>query len=217
MNRYGYSSVAEGDLRKFSDIGAWYTIEDCAHFDKKCSNPTSDIFDETIANPIAQIVKDDMVRVQVPRCMTWLDYDKHVDSLSMMDNELGVTSPESTTKTLLSFEEYTLLVTYPEEVEMTLGTLIEVEPLNKTKPEELGLNCNHNTPLSSKEVPIFDGSKPQPLLNSPSFDVSLGDVIGPKPPIKPHSLDSSRIKDMFDEKKLGSSEEVSLDNSWKTI
>nr|GEU39799.1 zinc finger, CCHC-type [Tanacetum cinerariifolium] len=28
----------------------------------------------------------------------------------------------------------------------------------------------------------------------PSLDVSLGDVIGPKPPIKPHSPDSSRMK-----------------------
>ncbi|GJT48168.1 hypothetical protein Tco_0974325 [Tanacetum coccineum] len=63
---------AEGDLRKFSDIGAW----------------------------------DDMVKVQVPRCMAWLDYDEHVDSLSTMDNEVGVTSPESTTQTLPSFEEY---------------------------------------------------------------------------------------------------------------
>ncbi|GKC88777.1 hypothetical protein Tco_1149426, partial [Tanacetum coccineum] len=51
---YGYSSVVEGDLRKFSDIGASYAIEDCAQYDKK------------IANPNAQIVGDDMVRVQVP-------------------------------------------------------------------------------------------------------------------------------------------------------
>ncbi|GJV20634.1 hypothetical protein Tco_1369654 [Tanacetum coccineum] len=147
--------TVEGDLRKFSDIGAW---------------------------------------VQVPRCMAWLDYDEHVDSLSTMDNEVGVTSPESTTRTLPSFEEYTPPVTYPEEVEKTLGTLIEVEPLNETKLEEVGLNCNHNTPFSSTEVPSFDGSEPQPLLSSPSLDVSLGDVIGPEPPIKPHSPDSSRMK-----------------------
>ncbi|GJS11230.1 hypothetical protein Tco_0368026 [Tanacetum coccineum] len=161
---------------------------------KKCSNPTSAISDETIANPNAQIVGDDMVRVQVPRCMAWLDYDEHVDSLSTMDNEVGVTSPESTTQTLPSFEEYTPPVTYPEEVEKTLGTPIEVEPLNETKLEEVGLNCNHNTPLSSREVPSFDGPEPQPLLNSPSLDVSLGDIIGPEPPIKPHSPDSSRMK-----------------------
>nr|GFC04022.1 hypothetical protein [Tanacetum cinerariifolium] len=135
-----------------------------------------------------------VVREQVPRCMAWLDYDEHVDSLSTMDNKVGVTIPESITQTLPSFEEYTLLVTYSEEVEKTLGTPIEVEPSNKTKLEEVGLNCNYNTPFSSREVPSFDGLEPQPLLNSPSSYVSLGDVIGPEPPIKPHSPDSSRMK-----------------------
>ncbi|GJW41355.1 zinc finger, CCHC-type containing protein [Tanacetum coccineum] len=74
------------------------------------------------------------------------------------------------------------------------GTPIEVEPLNETKIEEVGLNYKHNTPFSSREVPSFDGLKPQPLLNSPSLDVSPRDVIGPEPPIKPHSPDSSRMK-----------------------
>ncbi|GJU77009.1 hypothetical protein Tco_1274079 [Tanacetum coccineum] len=86
LSRHIINLTAEGDLRKFSDIGAW---------------------------------------VQVPRCMAWLDYDEHVDSLSTMDNEVGVTSPKSTTQTLPSFEEYTPPVTYPEEVEKTLGTPIE--------------------------------------------------------------------------------------------
>ncbi|GJW97233.1 hypothetical protein Tco_0179041 [Tanacetum coccineum] len=152
------------------------------------------ISDETLANPNAQIFGDDMVRVQVPRCMAWLDYDKHVDSLSTMGNEVGATSSESTIQTLPSFEEYTPSMTYPEEVEKTLGTLIEAEPLNKTKLKEVGLNCNHNTPFSSREVPSFDGPEPQPLLNSTSLDVSLGDVIGLEPPIKPHSPDSLRMK-----------------------
>nr|GEY31156.1 hypothetical protein [Tanacetum cinerariifolium] len=126
--------------------------------------------------------------------MAWLDYDEHVDSLSTMDNEVGVTSPESTTQNLPSFKEYTPPVTYSKEVEKTLGTPIEVEPLNETKLKEVGLNCNHNTPFSSKEVPSFDGLEPQPLLSSSSLDVSLGDIIGPEPPIKPHSPDSSRMK-----------------------
>ncbi|GJR75516.1 hypothetical protein Tco_0087881 [Tanacetum coccineum] len=161
---------------------------------KKCSNPTSVNSDDTIENLNAQIVRDDMVRVQVPRCMTWLDYDEHVDSISTMDNKVGVKSPKCTTQTLPSFEEYTPPVTYLKEVENTLRTLIEVEPLNKRKLEEVGLNCNHKTPLSSREVPSFDGPEPQPLLNSSSLDVSLGDVIGPEPPIKPHSPDSSWMK-----------------------
>ncbi|GJV33447.1 hypothetical protein Tco_1393847 [Tanacetum coccineum] len=171
-----YYYNADGDLRKFSDIGAWYAIEDCAQYDKKCSNPTSVISDETIVNLNAQIVRDDMVRVQVPRCMAWLNYDEHVDSLSTMDNEVGVTSLESTTQTLPLFEEYTLPVTYLEEVEKTSGTPIEVEPLNETKLEEVGLNCNHNTPLSSREVSSFDGPEPQPLLNSPSLDMFDDDL-----------------------------------------
>nr|GEX35148.1 ribonuclease H-like domain-containing protein [Tanacetum cinerariifolium] len=93
---------------------------------------------------------------------------------------VGVTSPESTTQTLPSFEEYTPPVTYPKEVEKTLGTLIEVEPLNETKLEKVGLNCNHNTPLSSREVLSFDKPEhqPQPLPNCTSLNarksVSLG-------------------------------------------
>ncbi|GJW07232.1 hypothetical protein Tco_1569655 [Tanacetum coccineum] len=89
-----------------------------------------------------------------------------------------VTSPESTTQTLPSFEKYTPPVTYPKEVEKTLGTPIEVEPLNETKLEEVGLNCNHNTPFSSREVPSFDGPEPQPLLNSPSLDEMFDDDWG---------------------------------------
>ncbi|GJS74086.1 hypothetical protein Tco_0706927 [Tanacetum coccineum] len=57
-------SRQQGDLRKFSDIGAWYAIEDCAQYDKNYSNPTSAISNETIANTNSQIVRDDMVRVQ---------------------------------------------------------------------------------------------------------------------------------------------------------
>ncbi|GJT53932.1 hypothetical protein Tco_0988986 [Tanacetum coccineum] len=125
------STIPEGDLRKFSDIGAW---------------------------------------VQVPRCMAWLDYDEHVDSLSTMDNEVGVISPESTTQILPSFEEYTPPVTCLEEVEETLGTPIRVPSFDKTKPQ------------------------PQPLPNCPPLDISQGDKRGLEPPTKPHSPDSFRMK-----------------------
>nr|GEW88456.1 cysteine-rich RLK (receptor-like protein kinase) 8 [Tanacetum cinerariifolium] len=194
LSRHINILIAEGDLRKFIDIGAWYAIEDYVRYDKKRSNPTCVISDEIIANLNAQTVRDNMVRVQVPRCIAWLNYDEHVDSLSKIDNEVGVTSLESTIQTLASFEEYTPPVTYPEEVKKTLGTPIEVEPLNEIKLEKAGLNYNHNTPFSFSEVSSFDGPEPQPLLNSPSLDVSLKDIIGPEPPIKPHSPDSSRMK-----------------------
>ncbi|GJU87615.1 hypothetical protein Tco_1295161, partial [Tanacetum coccineum] len=60
------------------------------------------------------------------------------------------------------------------------------------------------------EVPSFDGPEPQPLLNSPSLDVSLGDVIGPEPPIKPHNPGSSRMKGLESKEVSPLGEELSL-------
>ncbi|GKD54775.1 hypothetical protein Tco_1288162 [Tanacetum coccineum] len=83
------------------------------------------------------------------------------------------------------------------EVEEIIGISIEVEPLDKTPLEDLGLNtCNHDIPLSSREIPNFDEPKPQPqpLPSYPSLDIILGEERDPKPPIKPHSLDSFRMK-----------------------
>ncbi|GKE98919.1 hypothetical protein Tco_0022270 [Tanacetum coccineum] len=186
MNRYGYSSVGRFDVffrdqllvfqqhkdeslydswTRFKDVirkvpnyglSIWTLIE---IFLKHLDSLSCHIINLTAEVDLKKF-SDIGAWVQVSRCMAWLDYDEHVDSLSMMDNEVGVTSPKSTTQTLLSFEEYTPPVTYSEEVEKTLGTPIEVEPLNETKLEEVGLNCNHNTPLSSKEVPSFDGPEP---------------------------------------------------------
>ncbi|GJU24914.1 hypothetical protein Tco_1163535 [Tanacetum coccineum] len=106
-------------------------------------------------------------------------------------------STQITPQILPSFEEYIPPVTYPEEVEETLGTLIEVEHLEHTKLEDVGLDtCNHDIPLSFRKVPSFDAPEPQlqPLPNCTSLDVRLGDKRGPKPPIKPHSSDSFRMK-----------------------
>ncbi|GJU45235.1 hypothetical protein Tco_1202501 [Tanacetum coccineum] len=91
-------------------------------------------------------------------------------------NKVENSDPQSTPQVLPSFEEYTPPVTCPEEVEETLGTLIEVEPLDKTQLEDLGLNtCNHEIPVSYREVPSFDKTKPQPqpLPNCPPLDISL--------------------------------------------
>ncbi|GKA21956.1 hypothetical protein Tco_0707918 [Tanacetum coccineum] len=74
-------------------------------------------------------------------------------------------------------------------------TSMEIEPLDQTKLENVGLN-NHRIPISYKEVPIFDElePQPQPLRNCPSLDVTLGEERGAKPTIKPHILDSIRMK-----------------------
>ncbi|GKD39031.1 hypothetical protein Tco_1259238 [Tanacetum coccineum] len=81
------------------------------------------------------------------------------------------------------------------EVEETIGTPIEVDPLEETRLEDLGLNtCDHDIPLSNREVPSFDEPEPQP--NCPSLDVSLGEERGPGPPIKPHIPDSFKMKEV---------------------
>ncbi|GJU72445.1 hypothetical protein Tco_1263850 [Tanacetum coccineum] len=48
------------------------------------------------------------------------------------------------------------------------------------------------------EIPSIDEPKPQPqpLPNCLSLDVSLGEERGPEPPIKPHSPDSFRMKEV---------------------
>ncbi|GJR83877.1 hypothetical protein Tco_0154662 [Tanacetum coccineum] len=83
-------------------------------------------------------------------------------------------SPQSSPQVLPSFEVYTPPVTCPNKVEETLGTPIEVESFDETQLEDLGLNiCNHDIPLSSREIPSFDKPEPQPntLPNCPSLDV----------------------------------------------
>ncbi|GJX63033.1 uncharacterized mitochondrial protein-like protein [Tanacetum coccineum] len=143
----------------------------------------------------------EMVMVKMPRCMSFLGstdaYDEPISSLGMMNNEVGNTCSQSTPQVLPLFVEYIPPMTYPEEVEETLGTPIEVGPLDQLKLENVGLT-NHNISLSSRKVPSFDELKPQPqaIPNCPPLDISLGDEISPEPPIKPHSPDSFRMKEV---------------------
>ncbi|GJY81595.1 hypothetical protein Tco_0494346 [Tanacetum coccineum] len=99
----------------------------------------------------------------IPKCIAWLD-DEPIRDLNTIEDKVDNPSPQSTPQVLPSFEVYIPPVTYPEEVDETIGTPIEVEPLNETKLEEVGLNGNHNTPLSSREVPSFDGPKPPNVI-----------------------------------------------------
>nr|GEY57537.1 hypothetical protein [Tanacetum cinerariifolium] len=130
--------------------------------------------------------------------MSWLNaYDEPIGDLDMMKDKVDNQSPQSTSQVLLSFEVYTPLVTCLKEVEETIRILMEVEPLDHMKLEDLGLNtCSHDLFLSSREIPSFDDLEPQPkpLPNCPSLDISLGEERGPKPPIKPNSSDSCKMK-----------------------
>ncbi|GJR06472.1 hypothetical protein Tco_0529456 [Tanacetum coccineum] len=123
-----------------------------------------------------------------------------------MKDKVDNPSLQSTPKVLPSFEIYTPPMTYPKVVDETIGILMELEPLDHTKLEDLGLNtCNHDNPLRSREIPSVDELEPQLLPNSSPLDVSLGGKRGIKPPINPYSPGSFRMKVIFDEKKLGDS------------
>nr|GEW78825.1 hypothetical protein [Tanacetum cinerariifolium] len=129
--------------------------------------------------------------------MSWLDaYDEPLGDLDMIEDKVENSNPQSTSQVLSSFEKNTSLVTYPDEVEEIIGIPIKVESLDDTPLEDLGLNNNHDIPLSSRKILNFDEPKPQPQLlpSCPSLDISLKEERGPKPPIKPHSLDSFRMK-----------------------
>ncbi|GJZ10323.1 putative reverse transcriptase domain-containing protein [Tanacetum coccineum] len=147
---------------------------------------------------VDQLVRNEVVRVKIPKCMSWLDaYDEPISDLDMMEDNVDNLNPQSTLQVFPLFDVYTPSMTYPKEVEETIGLPIKVEPLDEIPIEDLGLNTsNYDIPLSSREVPIFDEPEPQPntLPSCPSLDVSLEDKRGPKPPIKPHSLDSFRMK-----------------------
>ncbi|GJZ90559.1 hypothetical protein Tco_0662486 [Tanacetum coccineum] len=180
--------AAYENLRELSAEEAWEAIESFTQGQKEWDNLPNIIFEQELANLKAQAKRlfgNEKVWVAMHRYIAW---DK-VDNLI----------PQSTPQVLPSFEVYTLPMTYPEEVEETIGILMEVESLDETQLEDLGLNnCNHDIPLSSREVPSFDELEPQPnpLPNSPPLDISLGDKTGPKPPIKPHGPDSFRIKEV---------------------
>nr|GEY55345.1 hypothetical protein [Tanacetum cinerariifolium] len=85
------------------------------------------------------MVRNEVVRVKIPKCMSWLDaYDEPIGDLDMMEDKVDNPRPQSTPQVLPSFELYTPPVTYSKEVEETLGTPMEVEPLEETHLEDLG-------------------------------------------------------------------------------
>ncbi|GKC92484.1 hypothetical protein Tco_1157926 [Tanacetum coccineum] len=70
-------------------------------------------------------------------------------------------SLQSSLQVLPSFEVYTPPVTYPEEVKETIGIPMEVEPLDHTKLEDLGLNtCSYDIFLSYREISSVDEPEP---------------------------------------------------------
>ncbi|GJT61148.1 hypothetical protein Tco_1004681 [Tanacetum coccineum] len=98
--------------------------------------------------------------VKMPKCMAWLD-DEPLGDLDMMEDKVDNPSPQSTLQFLPLVKVHTPPMTHPDEVEETIGILMEVEPLDHTKLEDLGLNtCSHDLFLSSTGFPSVDEPKP---------------------------------------------------------
>ncbi|GJW94478.1 ribonuclease H-like domain-containing protein [Tanacetum coccineum] len=115
-------------------------IENFTQGQKEWDNPPNIISEHKVANLRSQAKRlfgNENVWVEMHRGIAW-------DKVENPDTQ-------STPQFLPSFEKYTPPVTYPKEVEETLGTPIEVKPLDETQLEYLGLNtCNHDLPLSSR-------------------------------------------------------------------
>ncbi|GJW26204.1 hypothetical protein Tco_0040015 [Tanacetum coccineum] len=144
--------AADGNLSELSGEEAWEAIENFAQGQKEYDNPPNIIFEQELANLKAQAKRlfgNEKVWVEMCRGKAW---DK-------VENP----NPQSTPRVLPLFEENTLPVTYPDEVEKIIRIPIEIEPLRETPLEYLGLNnCNHDIPLSSRKIPSFDEPEPQP-------------------------------------------------------
>ncbi|GJR04528.1 hypothetical protein Tco_0527512 [Tanacetum coccineum] len=162
--------------------------------------------------------KSDQLHQTFEKSSIAMTHDEPIGDLDTMEDKVDNPSPQCTPQVLPSIKLYTPPVTHPEEVKETIGIPMEVEPLDHMKLEDLGLNTNtYDLFLSSKGFPSVDEPEPQLLPNFSPLDVNLGDKKGTDPPINPYSPGSFRMKVIFDEKKLGSSYEVSLDDSWRMI
>nr|GEW29128.1 hypothetical protein [Tanacetum cinerariifolium] len=110
------------------------------------------------------------IELLVGNNVSWLDAcDEPIGDLDMMENKVDNPSPERIP--------------------------MEVEPLDHTRLEDLGLNTySHDLFLSFREVPSVDEPEPQLLPNFLPLSVNLGDKRGTDPPINPYSLGDFKMK-----------------------
>jgi hypothetical protein len=119
--------------------------------------------------------------------------DEDIGDLDTWNDEVNTISPQNTQP---SFEAPTPPVTYPEEVEETLGIPMEVEPLDQAQLEDIGLHTfSDDLTHSSREFPSVDELEPQPLHNFSSLDLHLGEKRGTDPPINQYYPGSFRMKE----------------------
>nr|GEU81561.1 ribonuclease H-like domain-containing protein [Tanacetum cinerariifolium] len=194
--------ISKGAKAEDSEV-AWETIEDLSQYEKEgCKDPivleeeSTDYENPDLEQLLGVIECDveklkDEIRAEENRVKkiekitspplvreSTFGFKHGTNNNQNIKSEYDVenSNPQSTLQVLPSFEENTPPVTYPNEVKEVIGITIEVEPLDETPLEDLGLNsCNHDIPLSSREIPNFDEpeSQPQPLPSCPSLDMSI--------------------------------------------
>jgi hypothetical protein len=136
------------------DLDVMEDVDEHDHVDKKDlgfmidDDESQETHDESFGQfeYSSQNIEDDPydsdIEVEMPRKaleilgkMLGLDYNKtHVEDIGDLDtrnDEVNNISSQSTPQVLPSFEAHTPPVTYPEEVEETLGISMEVEPLDQ--------------------------------------------------------------------------------------
>ena len=84
-----------------------------------------------------------------------------VGDLNIMEDIVENLSTLDSPQTPPSFDVYTPPVTYPEELDETLGIPMEIEPLGPTKLEHIGLNTQRRElSFSSRGFPSDDEPEP---------------------------------------------------------
>ncbi|GJZ14537.1 hypothetical protein Tco_0550214, partial [Tanacetum coccineum] len=82
----------DGNVRELSVEEAWETIENFAQGQKEW-DLTITILDQTIANLKTQLVKNEVVRVMIPKCMAWLD-DEPLRDLNTIKDKVDNPIPQ---------------------------------------------------------------------------------------------------------------------------
>ncbi|GJZ44396.1 hypothetical protein Tco_0591651, partial [Tanacetum coccineum] len=91
--------AAGGNLKGLSAKEAWETIEDYTQCDKQWKNSSNTISDQTITNLKDYLVWNEVVRVKIPKCKSWLDaYHEPIGDLDMMEDNIDNLSPQKETQ-----------------------------------------------------------------------------------------------------------------------
>ena len=192
-----------GDFRELSGEEAWETIENFIQGHKRREKPL-----DTISEHEKERLKFHAKRLFGDESM-WFEWRKEIEwdikmfreptppvgDLNIMEDKVENLSALDSPQTPPSLDVYTPPTTYPEELDETLGILMEIEPLGPTKLEHIGLNTHRRElSLSYRGFPSDDEPEPQLFFNLSPLDENLGYKRGTDPFFYPSIPESFRMK-----------------------